>query len=393
MALGTRALFAVGFLLVSIFAGCLSSGPSTSCSTGSACAAGGRVQGQSVAGLPNATFDESTNTTPIPSTLAAPPMWRIGEWWSVKVSDVYDGKSYESTRVVAGEEPASYLVGMPDTEFRTELMVLHMPGFGQVAKEDVSYDVHNCPFAPLKFPLTEGASWDTQFECVKIHAVAHVVNATLAVVNLTNSGGFHMLVTYDTNVQDITKIAYDNYGTVEVTGHGFGYKGVVTVPHMFRLVFQQARIGPGLNGNLTPSAPTETRVIDNTFERLSFAIILGPLAPLLHPGAPNEAVGFYQETVTAPNGTAFQLSMLPNEQGIKLAFYMVDKPGGTWKFQHIAAGPGIVEAEGVAYHVYNIDLPSGKVSMPLMAGSMSSMNGTATAGSVLVDSLPLPASS
>jgi hypothetical protein len=377
-----RALSLALLLSIGVFSGCLGPAPAGTCASADSSRAAAcppaLVNETSIPGLPNATFVESTNETPIPATLAAPPQWRVGEWWTIKVADAFDGKTFDATQVVAGTEPSSFLVGMPATAFSTQIMVLHMPGFGQVSRADLSYDVHNCPFEPLKFPLTDGKTWSTKFECNPVSAVVHVTSPTVAVVNLTGPGG-RFLVTYDSTVQAITSIVDQNYGTVQVTGHGFGYRGVVTVPHQFRLVFQQARLlVPVFNGTPTPAQPSDTRTIPQTFDQVSFVIILGNILPIVRPGAPDQAAGYYQETVTAPNGTTFQGTMLPSERGLKLLFFTSPEPGGTWKFTHVVAGPGIAEAEGIAYHVYNVDLPSGTVSMPLMNGkAMTDGNSTA----------------
>src|ERR1051325_8751935 len=112
--------------------------------------------------------------TQAPASLDAPPQWRGGEWWTIKVTDAFDGKSWEATRVVAGKEGDAYLVGMPRDAFSNEQMVIHLPGYGQVSSSSLGFDVHNCPFEPLRFPLADGKEWDTKFECRDFHAQATV---------------------------------------------------------------------------------------------------------------------------------------------------------------------------------------------------------------------------
>lgn len=297
-----------------------------------------------------------------PATLAAPPQWRSGEWWDVKVTDAFDGKSYTSKRVVAGTEGDQYLVGMPKDKFSNELMVLHIPGFGQVSMDTLGFQVHNVYFDPLKFPLTDGLQWDTKFEGRPFSATANVKSPTIAEVDLKNANtGEHMHLTYDATMHEVTKLVFDNYATLEVTDHGYGYQGLITVPHMFHLVFQQARIGPVLSGNQEALPPIESVKVDDTYDRVSFVEILGSVLPLLQPGAPSPAAGYYKETATSPDGKTYTTEMLPSESGLKLGYFMVDKPGGMWSFQHVAAGPGIVESEGIAYHVYDIEMPSGHI--------------------------------
>ena len=245
-------------------------------------------------------------------TLDAPPVWREGEWWKVRVTDAFDHKSYEGLRVVAGQEDKSYLVGMPRDEFSNPLMVIHMPGFGQVAKDDLAFEVHNCPFEPVKFPLKDGLTWQTKFECRDFSAQAKVTGPTTADIEMSNAGGEHMVLTYDAAIHEVKKIVFDNYATFEVLDHGYGYKGVVTVPHMFHLVFQQSRLGPLLGPGTTPTTPIDTVKVDPTYDRVSFVIILGAAAPLLQPGAPDQAAGYYDEKVTGPDGKTYEATMLPS---------------------------------------------------------------------------------
>lgn len=293
-------------------------------------------------------------------TLDSPPQWRSGEWWSVRLTDAFDHKTFEAKRVVAGKELDKYLVGMPREAFSNELMVLHMPGFGQIGMNDLSFDVHNVAFQPVKFPLTEGLKWDTKFEGRTFHAIASVKSPTLAEVDFTNDAKEHMHLTYDATIGEVTKFVFDNYATYEVTGHGYDYQGIVTVPHMFHLVFQQSRTGPVLAGS-TPKGPQESVNVDTTFDRVSFVILAGSFVPFLQPSAPDAAAGYYKETVTGPDGKTYEMQVMPSETGLKTAYFMVDKPGGIWSFQHVVGGPGIVVAEGIAYHVYDIELPSGHI--------------------------------
>jgi hypothetical protein len=168
-----------------------------------------------------------------------------------------------------------------------------------------------------------------------------------------------MNLTYDATLGEVRKIVYEGYATVEVTGHGYGYEGVVTVPHMFKLVFQNARVAGVLDGATAPATGVdETVKVDPTFDRVSFVVILGNLQP----GVPT-AAGYYRETVTAPDGTVYDTTYAPPETGgaYKLAYFTAEHPGGDWSFRHVAAGPGIVLAEGIAYHVYDIELPSGRI--------------------------------
>src|ERR1041385_5842182 len=77
--------------------------------------------------------------------LTAPPQWRLGEYWKYHMQDQFTGHSSDFLRVVAGEDNAAgnYLVGFPKDEFDNDVMVLHIPGYGDITKEDLSYETHD----------------------------------------------------------------------------------------------------------------------------------------------------------------------------------------------------------------------------------------------------------
>lgn len=346
-----RVATALALLLILPLAGCLNQDEAP--------ASPPVVNATAEGGLQLTTMDTGKPTADAPvNTLDAPPVWRQGEWWTVKVTDALEGKVHMGTRVVAGAEPNYYLVGMPRDSFSTELMVLHIPGFGQISKRDLSFDVHNKNFAPLNFPLTDGKTWETAFEGRPVKATAHVKSPTEALVQIDGAND-HMNVTYDATLGEIRKIQYSGYADLEVVDHGYDYQGIVTVPHMFKLVFQQARIAAAMGPALGPQPGVDEVVnIDGTYDRVSFVLLLGDLTT----GQAPTTLGYYQETVTGPDGKTYEATFAPPETGAyKVAYYSADKPGGDWKFHHVAAGPGLVVAEGIAYHVYDIDLPSGRV--------------------------------
>jgi hypothetical protein len=306
--------------------------------------------------------------TPEVRSLAAPPQWRMGEWWSYRLTDQFTGTVYEFKRIVTGTERGNYLVGMPADGFMNAIMVLHVPGFGEVKRDDLSFEIHDFPFQPLRFPLLEGAKWDSQFEGPKITVEVKSVSDTKAEIQV--QGAYYMNLTYDAELGEISKLAIDGYASYEVTGHGVGYEGLVTVPHMHDIIFQHFRIGQVFGSGGTPvplvglplqPSPSDTVHVDATYDRVSFAIIMGTILPdVTYPE------GYYSLTATAPDGTVYENTLLPVDgTGLKIWFYRAEKPGGDWKFEHVVAGPGITLAEGIAYHVYDVEMPSGRV-MPSM---------------------------
>lgn len=308
-------------------------------------------------------------------TLETAPNWQLGEWWEIELTDRFVGKSYNSYRVVAGAEREAFLVGMPTHDFSNDLMVLHVPGFGQVMKDDLSFEVHDCPFHPLKFPLEKDETWQTQFECRDVTATVDEVDGHIAKVTLIGNND-HITVTYDAQMRAITEMDLAGYAKYSVVGHGYDFhdtlanlEGLVTVPHMHDVIFQHGRIGGGLGfggpvAGFGASAPMDTVPVDPTYDRVSFVIILGNLWSLLPPEVQDVTPvgGYYQEIATAPDGSQYTLDMMPTEPAEwKIATFKHDNPDGDWTFEHTAAGPGIAMAEGIAYHVYDVELPSGRI--------------------------------
>lgn len=302
--------------------------------------------------------------TPETRSTQAPPKWRQGEWWTYELTDAFTGQTYRFTRVVAGIEGDNYLVAMPSGEFVNAIMVMHVPGFGEVKQSDLSFEIHDFPFEPLKFPLTKGAKWPSKFEGPDIEVEVLSVSETEAEIGVT--GAFEMKATYDAELGDLSSLDIVGYASYKVVDHGVGYDGLVTVPHMHDIAFIHFRLGQvfGSGGTNVPVAnlpfqpsPSDTVPVDTTYDRVSFAFIMGSAVP--DPSAPQ---GYYSLTATAPDGYTYNKVVTPADPpGLKIWFFGHDNPGGDWKFDHVAAGPGITLAEGIAYHVYDVELPSGKV--------------------------------
>lgn len=303
-------------------------------------------------------------------TLDAAPQWRLGEWWTYHMQDRLSGKSLDFTRVVAGEDKqaGTYLVGFPIDEFSNDVMLFHIPGYGDISQRDLSYETHDKVFQPLQFPLAEGATWPMEFEgAAKGQAVAARPGDGTAQVTMEVSNYGFINATYDPTIGEIKVMDIKGYARYEVTGHGYNWKGVVRVPHAHDLIFQHGRLAAvfDVRDPLIPPTPrttTETVDIAAGYDRVSFIIALGT-GPFLGTPNPEPAqvvpTGFYRETVTSPNGTQFQLTLMPNEGNFKIESYGATDPTGTWTLEHIAGGPGVAFVEGIAYHSIDVDLPSG----------------------------------
>jgi hypothetical protein len=260
---------------------------------------------------------------------------------------------------------------MPRDSFSHEIMVLHVPGFGRVDQLDFGFEIHDVLFIPLNFPLKDGASWDTAFEGRAVTATATVTSNTTAEIRYVGAND-DITAVYDAEVGAIVEWTKAGYATYRLVDHGLDYEGVVTVPHEHDVIFINGRMAGVVNfAPLGPGAPVETVSIDPTYQRVSFAIILGAALPQ-DPG-----VGYYSEKATAPDGTVYELTLAPPESGLKIGFFSHDSPGGDWQLEHVAAGPGIAFIEGIAYHVFDVSLPDGC----LMPAEGEHAHGDASCGS------------
>ena len=300
------------------------------------------------------------------ATLNAAPELKVGEWWRIKLSDPFRGEETEFIRVLAAIQGDTYVFGMPHEGWWKEAVVFHTPAFGDVNKNDLSYNTHDILFTPLKFPLEDGQTWETEFSGGgPMTATVSVQSPTVAKVAFTTAGGGFLpaLPTDDGGPNTVLELTYDaamhevtefNHGTVSfaVIDHGYDFEGWVTVPRGERLVFFHGRIGPGLDISLQPAAPTETVTIDGGYNRMSFITVAQAVGPV--------GGATCSETATAPDGTSFVSDLTPCA-GFLMNFHEATNPDGDWTLQHIAAGGAVVFTEGIAYHQYDIQLPGGAI--------------------------------
>lgn len=317
------------------------------------------------------TVDTMPRDPPAPGerTLEEAPRWRLGEWWTYEMTDGFTGGTYQFTRVVAGEDAAAgnYLVGFPVEGFSNDVMLFHIPGFGDIAQENLAYETHDAYFQMLDFPLTDGKDWQAEFEGTGLGTALVSSNGQTASIELITPQ-YNVVATYDPAIGEISEMTINNgtYASYRVTGHGYDYQGLVRVPHAHDLVFIHGRLGGvlpvGASGGSGPvAAPTETVDIQAGYDRLSFIIAVGGGPAFGLPPPP----GVFRETVTAPDGTVYEATLTPVDVAtgtpLKVIAIGHDDPTGTWNLEHVAAGPGIAFVEGIGYHSIDIELPSGCV--------------------------------
>jgi hypothetical protein len=327
---------------------------------------------QVTADRPEPTFTANVTVGPAAiadeqATLVAPPVLQKGEWWRIQFHSPLDGMEAEFVRVIADVQDDGYVVGMPHEGWFKEGVVYHTPAFGDVAK-DLSYETHDEVFQPVQFPLTDGATWESTFSGGgTMTAHVKVEDAHTARVTFTQPGGglpflgptpaqpaeeqVVLELVYDATIHEVREFTHPT-AEFQVVEHGYNFTGWVTVPRGEDLAFIHGRLagllGIGASGQ-GPLPPTETVEVAGGYNRLTFVQVVGSVVP---------APGVYRETVAAPDGTEFVTEAVPGT-GLTVAFFEFPDPDGTWEFTHLAAGPGIVFSEGIAYHQYDIHLPDG----------------------------------
>lgn len=304
-------------------------------------------------------------------TLDEPPELALSEYWKVEVALGWGLGDRVVDMVAAGQEDDHWLIGMPTHDFSNDIMVLHIPGMGQVKKDTLGFEAHDVWFDAVRFPVKEGDTWTTGFMGEgNVEAEVTRTDGLNATIEMT--GSYDIVIEYDAAIRGIKSfIAYagdDTYGSYEVVEHGFDWHkeypewdGIVTVPHMSDLLFCHGSIAglPLIEDCSVAEEPSEGGTefevrIDPDYDRVSFAnIILGLVDPL---------PGHYEVKTVAPDETEYldTLTPLDGTNGL-LASYKHDMPGGTWTIEAVAAGPGQAFMEGIGYHVYDVELPKGRI--------------------------------
>ena len=306
------------------------------------------------------------------ATLLEAPQLQAGEWWRIELTDGITGTTTQFVRVVAAVEDDLYVFGMPHEGWWKEAVIFHSPGFGDVNK-DLSHRAHDVPFQFLQFPLEDGKTWETAWESpAPITAQVTVESPTTARINFvgTNCGPAGLLglcpnpsegdagieLLSDATMHEVVEATFPTH-TWRVLEHGYGFEGWITVPRAEHLTFFHGRIGAPVADIFQPGAPvkphTDVVTIEGGYNRVSFILGVGNLLP---PGVG----GAYRETAVAPDGTAYTLEQIPGG-AFEVVFLEHANPDGEWNLEHIALGGGYAFIEGIAYHQYDIHLPSGDI--------------------------------
>ncbi len=293
------------------------------------------------------------------ATTQAPPRLVPGEWWRVQFDSYLSTETVEVVRVVAHADEDGYIVGMPHEGWLKEAISFHSPAFGDV-NLDLSYNTHNARFEPVRFPMATGDTWETSFATTPMQA--EVIEATddMATVHFTPiseaqatdplfallgfAGGGEMELVYDAKQHEVVSMTSD-IGTWRVVEHGYGYEGWVTVPRGEDTVIDYGTFGPASDGH---SPLPQTIEVDGGFNRLTMMHVVG---------SADNVPGTFRIRDMDPEGAEFVTEMTGT--GLSIKFFESNSPDGTWTVEDLNGGVGFTYSMGIAYHQYDIELPSG----------------------------------
>jgi len=288
--------------------------------------------------------------------LAEPPGLVDGEWWTVEIASSFTGLETQATIVKAGGHGDRYMMGMPDSEFISEAVLLHLPPHGPVEKGSLGYPVHDNVFRPLSFPLEEGRTWETAWTNGGLEAEVVEANPDegQAVVEMGGDGG-NVTVTYDAEIGYPSSIEIEGYGGYEVVDHGYDYNGDVHIPWNPEVAFFSGRIAGAFDTGLNPATPSESVEVSDSHDEAVVALLLGNVFG----GSP----GHYEASATDPDGNTLEAThtVTPGGSSFLVEDAVVEDPGGTWEMEYVAGGAGIAAAEGIAYEAHHVVMEDGEM--------------------------------
>ncbi|HLE96751.1 MAG TPA: hypothetical protein VI997_05205 [Candidatus Thermoplasmatota archaeon] len=280
------------------------------------------------------------------------PDWRVGDWWTYHLtSDVY-AKDLEVTLVVGRAGPTGYAVGMPAEDYATDAILFHMPPTGTISRA-LSYDVHDVPFEPLRFPLADGDAWETAWAATAIELAAH--GADVRTPSGTERGfvvsneaakdkhGRDFRLEYAPSVgwfASYERAFLDGRALerLELVKHGRGFTGEVRLLEGIDVVLLEARSGVVLRAGV-PASPVLDFTPDAALDTLLVACVYG--------GGP----GTYRAEVRSPTGEvcATEGTVAADDLVVRTVAREVANEPGAWRATLASAGSGNAVAEVLGY--------------------------------------------
>lgn len=305
---------------------------------------------------------DANDGTPLgsgPASLDSPPTWNVGDWWTYRFTAIpFNDYEVTGTIVVADVTEDTYLVGMPTDSFNDFMFTFHFPPMGEVARDDLTYEIHDGPLKVIDFPLTNESTWGADVVGYKGQAAVEVTGATTASIVIEPFLA-PLRAEYDAEVGHFTRIGIDDYGYAELLDHGSGFQGNVSVPVNQQTIFYGRAAGavaiddplftvPSTDPN-SPDTGVNPSPVDSVTlphrEHLGLVQWVGTffLVPASSPGT-------FVERAEAPDGSVHEIQRtLADGEGVDMQWVRINDPGGDWTFTHAAAGAGIATSEGILY--------------------------------------------
>jgi DNA-binding transcriptional ArsR family regulator len=271
------------------------------------------------------------------------PEWNVGDWWIVEVRDAPGLRPVTLRLVVSAIDKGDYFVGVEEGDSYLEVLTFHFPFIGRVASSDLSYEVHNQPFYPLQFPMTEGDTWQTRFNDLFLTAKVWSVNGKQAEIQYLSQGLVVAKATYDADAKTITSWVLEGHGRLEVKQYGDEFSCVVEYPPRHELLFVDYAMG----STVLPVSPGEPKsiVVERVFERAAIVLVAGG------------AEGLFSSVVMPPDGRTHAVNVYPHDaERWRIDLVETNEPMGSWKVDSIAGNQGFALSEAIGFDLRTIDL-------------------------------------
>lgn len=287
------------------------------------------------------------------------PGWSVGDWWRYDVSHRL-GPDASATLVVTDVRPGAYTLAWADADEALETLVYHMPPAGEVSRPNLAWWVHGEQAGLLELPLEDGDTWTGTFSgtdfafqadvAVEDGAPVATVEAQAEDENQTLTATFDAEVGFFTEMTRRFEPDQEPSPAVTLAEHGSiddAPTDGLQVPEPADLVHHVA-LGPDpATGRPPIGDPAGTFTVENGTDRLALAAFMGA------------GPGVYQVAWQPPDGgpTVTVDENQPGDDSFSTTIRTVEPAEGTWAWDTLAGGPGVVvfEAVGVPLEDANLD--------------------------------------
>lgn len=281
------------------------------------------------------------------------PEWKVGDWWTYRLSsDVYATES-EVTIVVANVTSQGYILGTPAEADATAALLQHLPAIGPIRK-DLSWEVHETRFEGLRFPLEDEARWSTTWITSAVHLHARHGNGTWNITNARSEqeSGMRYDITYDPAVKWFTHFGRTGLDgrvriALDLTANGTDHVGEVRTITSPRVLMLESRTQGSISGG-APAPPNPGFTPPAGIDTILVGCLVG--------GSP----GQYHAEVRSPTGVVCTLDETIPPGDLRVRSQIVEAPfeDGAWEARLASGGSGSATAEVLGYSTAVVTLPT-----------------------------------